>query len=134
VAEVKKKTTYRVVFERDEAGFWVVTAPEFPGCHTQGKSLGSARTRIREALGLFVGDAATATLEEVVRLPGGRTDVMALAERLRREEEEARRGLAVVQRERAKLLRRLEEAGVGRRDSAELLGLTAAGVQHVIGQ
>lgn len=54
--------TYTVDYERDEDGWWVASVREVPGCHTQGHSHPEARARIREALGLFVDDAATATL------------------------------------------------------------------------
>lgn len=133
MAEVMKKAkSYRVVFERDEAGYWVVSAPDVPGCATQGKSLASARSRIREALSLFVSNAATAQLSEEVRVPGIAQNVTALSESWRGVEENARRAVAAAQSERATLLKRLEKAGVGRRDSAELVGLSAQRVQQVI--
>lgn len=61
---------YKVIYDRDETGWWVVTVPSVPGCLTQGKTLDQARRRIREALSLYVGDrvARAAVLEEDVRL------------------------------------------------------------------
>ena len=60
-----RHTAYRVVFERDESGAWIVTVPSVRGCHTYGRSLHQTRTRIREALALWVDDAETAELEEI---------------------------------------------------------------------
>ncbi len=53
---------YRVVFERDESGYWIAAVPTVRGCHTYGRSPPAVRSRIREALGLFVPNAATVTL------------------------------------------------------------------------
>jgi predicted RNase H-like HicB family nuclease len=41
------------------------------GCHTYGRTIDQARDRIREALGLFVSNAETATIEDDVRMPAG---------------------------------------------------------------
>jgi hypothetical protein len=38
--------------------------PAVPGCHTQGATIDETRQRIREALALFVEDAADATFTE----------------------------------------------------------------------
>jgi len=61
--------TYRVRFERDQSRQWIVTVPSVKGCHTYGRTIEQARRRIREALGLFVDDAAQAELVDDVRLP-----------------------------------------------------------------
>lgn len=63
-------TTYTAVFERDATGWWYVTVPALAGCHTQGPTLDQARTRIREALALWLEttDDAVAVVEDV-RLP-----------------------------------------------------------------
>jgi len=42
------------VIERDEDGFYVATVPQFPGCHTQGRSSGEVVERIREAAELWL--------------------------------------------------------------------------------
>src|SRR5438094_181331 len=62
--------TYRVIYERDESGRWVASVSGVRGCHTQGRTIDQARRRIREALSLFVKDAAGVTLEDDIRLPG----------------------------------------------------------------
>ncbi len=43
-----------VLIERDEEGFLVATVPQFPGCHTQGRSLDEVMDRIREAAELWL--------------------------------------------------------------------------------
>ncbi|MCC6572205.1 MAG: type II toxin-antitoxin system HicB family antitoxin [Planctomycetes bacterium] len=44
--------TFNVIIERDEAGFFVGSVPELPGCHSQAKSLDKLMARIREAIEL----------------------------------------------------------------------------------
>lgn len=57
-------------FERDEDGWWVVHIEGVQGCHTQGRTIEQGEARIREALGLFIGNAAqTVELETKVELP-----------------------------------------------------------------
>src|SRR6266508_1170096 len=60
---------YTVVYERDESGAWNAHVPEVPGCHTYGRSIRQAARRIREALELWVDDAAQAELVPEIRLP-----------------------------------------------------------------
>jgi predicted RNase H-like HicB family nuclease len=43
---------FNVVIERDSEGYYVASAPELPGCHTQAKSLDTLMRRIREAIEL----------------------------------------------------------------------------------
>ena len=54
--------TYHVPYERDDTGWWVASIREVPGCHSQGPTIDEVRRRVREALGLFVDDAESATL------------------------------------------------------------------------
>lgn len=51
-----KTTTYQfpVVIEKDEDGFFVADCFELQGCHTQGKTLEEAITRIRDAIKLHL--------------------------------------------------------------------------------
>jgi antitoxin HicB len=62
---------YKVIYDRDETGWWVATIPSVPGCLTQGKTLEQARRRIREALLLYAEDrvARSAAFDEEVHLP-----------------------------------------------------------------
>jgi len=61
--------TYRVIYERDEEGWWVAEAPEAPGCHTQGSTIEQARERILDALSLYTDDGAEILLREEMRRP-----------------------------------------------------------------
>lgn len=45
---------FNVLVERDEDGWLVGSVVELPGCHTQAKTLGQLRKRIREAIELYV--------------------------------------------------------------------------------
>jgi predicted RNase H-like HicB family nuclease len=58
-------TTYHLAYDRDESGWWVASVREVPGCHTQGRTVDEARSRIRKALDLFVDDARTAWFIEM---------------------------------------------------------------------
>ena len=56
-----------VVIERDEEGIYVGSAPQLPGCYTQGRTLDELMERMKEAveLCLEVEGAPTQTLEFV---------------------------------------------------------------------
>jgi predicted RNase H-like HicB family nuclease len=47
------------VVERDETGWWIAQVKEAPAI-TRGRTIAEARRRIREALGLALGDGAAA--------------------------------------------------------------------------
>ena len=61
--------TYRVIYERDEDGWWVAEVAEVPGCHTQGSTIEQARLRILDALSLYSDDGAEILLREETRQP-----------------------------------------------------------------
>jgi len=115
--------SYRVVYELDESGHWIATVPRVKGCHTYGRSLSEARARVREALGLFVDDAAHAELSDLIRLPADmrRLVVSFRAARARAESERKQADAAV---------RRLAKR-VSRRDAAELLNISHQRVQQL---
>lgn len=46
--------SYTVLIEKGEDGFFVASVPAIPGCHTQGKTLDSVMSRIKEAIELCV--------------------------------------------------------------------------------
>lgn len=128
------RLSFKVVYERDEEGWWVASIPDVPGCHTQGKSLAQARKRIREALEIALDrpDAARAAqqavLEDDVRLPAEAARKLARsnAARLKVAEEEAKAQDAT--REAAFAL---TKKGLSLRDTAELLGLSHQRVQQI---
>ena len=127
------KKVYRVRYEKDESGWWIVTAPEVAGCRTQGRSLGEGRKRIREALALFIGEraAAKATFVDDVLLPDGTRSLVrkVAAERTRLEEVQAATMKATA--DAARLLTR--KAGLSVRDAAELLGVSHQRIQQLAG-
>jgi predicted RNase H-like HicB family nuclease len=43
---------FTVLIERDGVGWYMASVPEFPGCHTQARSLDKLMVRIREAISL----------------------------------------------------------------------------------
>jgi predicted RNase H-like HicB family nuclease len=44
------ETTFNVVVEKDEDGYYVASVVELPGCHTQARNLDQLNQRIREAV------------------------------------------------------------------------------------
>jgi predicted RNase H-like HicB family nuclease len=50
------KREFNVIIEQDEEGFFVATAPELKGCHTQARTLDALMKRIREAIELCLED------------------------------------------------------------------------------
>lgn len=43
-------STFKIFLEKDEDGFWVVSCPALPGCHSQGRTKKEAVSNIREAI------------------------------------------------------------------------------------
>lgn len=41
---------YNVIIEKDEDGYFVVSCPALPGCHSQGKTREEALENIKEAI------------------------------------------------------------------------------------
>lgn len=115
--------SYRVVYELDESGHWIATVPRVKGCHTYGRSLSEARARIREALGLFVEDAARARLADEIHLPA---DMRRLVVSFR-----AARGRAERERKHADAVARRLSERLSRRDAAELLNISHQRVQQL---
>jgi predicted RNase H-like HicB family nuclease len=123
MAEMTK--SYRVVYELDESAHWIATVPRVKGCHTYGRSLSEARSRVREALGLFVNDAARARLVDDVRLPADmRRLVVSFRVARERAEREWKQADAAARRLAARL---------SRRDAAELLNISHQRVQQLAG-
>lgn len=115
--------SYRVVYKLDESGHWIAEVPRVRGCHTYGRSLSEARSRIREALGLFVADAGRAQLIDDIRLPAAMrrlVDAYRLA-----------RGRAERERRQADAAARRLAGRLSRRDAAELLSLSHQRVQQI---
>jgi predicted RNase H-like HicB family nuclease len=125
-----RRASYRLIVERDESGAWIARVPGVRGCHTHGRTLEQARKRIREALGLWVNDADTAAFAEELRLPTKAQVAIDRSRRVRREAEHLGSVAQAVTREAARTL--VEEAHLGLRDAAELLGLPYQRVRQLV--
>lgn len=133
VARVKR---FRAVFTPEE-GWWTVTIPEVPGCHSAGRSLAEATRNIREAIATCVdvfGEAADeiardAEIERSIDLPPAAEKALGEAKRSR---EEAERQREKAQQATEQAARRLARAGLSLRDTGELLGLSHQRVKQLL--
>ncbi len=121
---------YRVVYERDEARWWVARIPAVPGCVTQGRTVAEARRRVRDALALFVRGAARARLVDEVRLPAPVRRALARLAAAERRVDEAR-ALAAQARVLAAKVLTSSPLRLSVRDAAEVLGLSHQRVQQL---
>lgn len=46
-----------IIIETDEDGVFIVSCPQFAGCHTYGRTIDEALARIREVIGLCLDDS-----------------------------------------------------------------------------
>jgi predicted RNase H-like HicB family nuclease len=120
--------TYRAVYEREPDRRWTVRIPSVPGCHSYGRTIAQARERIREALGLFVNDAAAAEIEDDVRLPKSIRRQVQAAKQLREKVTREEREMVVAQRKAVSAMRRLN---LGHRDAGQLLGVSFQRAQQL---
>lgn len=120
---------YTAIFERDESGAWLARIPAIRGCHTHGRTLEQARSRLREALGLWVDHPERAEIQENIRLP---VDLKAAIQRSRRTRERAERERANAQEQMRAAAEALVDEGVSLRDAGELLGLSHQRVQQLV--
>jgi predicted RNase H-like HicB family nuclease len=131
VAEMSGEyATYKVVYDRDESGWWLARVPSVPGCHTQGRTVDEARRRIREALGLFVDDAGKTRLVDAVRIPASAKQAVRRywSIRKRAAAEEKKASAAVRQAVRALHSSPLK---LSMRDAATVLGVSYQRVQQL---
>jgi predicted RNase H-like HicB family nuclease len=125
--------TYSVMFSRDEAGWWIAQLRGEPkGVHSNGRTIGDARRRLREALAAALDDdraAEEAEFDEHIALPMGAERARAVATVARkRAEAQAKEA----QERTAAAVRELSvRAGLSMRDIAELLGLSHQRVQQL---
>jgi predicted RNase H-like HicB family nuclease len=127
--KVAPLNTYEAIIARDESGAWIARIPEVPGCHTHGRTLEQARTRLREALGLWVDRADKVVIDERIRLE---PELREAVERSRRTRNRAERERVHAQRETQAAADALVENGVSLRDAGELLGLSHQRVQQLV--
>ena len=55
-----------ILIETDEDGSFIVSCPQFKGCHTYGKTIDEALSRIKEGIELFSEDEPLETLNTFV--------------------------------------------------------------------
>lgn len=112
---------YTAVIVRDDDGYWFVDFPDVPGCHTQGRTLQTARQRMRDALSLFVDDADSAEIVEDLRLPD---DALAAVRRTTELREQAAQVQQESQAAARAAVRSLLDAGLTLRDAGDVLGMS----------
>lgn len=121
--------TYTVSYERDEAGWWVASVGEVKGCRTQGRTIAQARSRIREALGLFVDDGPRVTFVERVKLAAEARRALARLEAARERAAREQENAQASTKDAVRILTRKLRLSV--RDAGELLGLSHQRVQQL---
>jgi predicted RNase H-like HicB family nuclease len=120
---------YTAVYEYGNDGWWTVSIREVRGVHTQGRSIAQARTRVREALGLFVDGAATAELVDDIRVGAGMLNAILKARRARQAADRHQKLATLASRAAAKKL----VAKMSVRDAGEVLGVSHQYVQQLAG-
>ena len=121
--------TYTVSYERDERGWWVASVLELRGCRTQGRTIAQARSRIREALGLFVDNSERAALVERVKLAADARRALARLEAARQRAAKEQQHAQASTRDAVRVLTGKLRLSV--RDAGELLGLSHQRVQQL---
>ena len=124
------KKKYTVTYERDEDGWWVAHVKGVKGCHTQGKNIAQARKRIRECLGLFIGNAADSViLVDEVTLP---PDARRILDQIRK----SMKMLDEVGKNHRELMRKFAEGvtrkGYSLQDAGELLDVSRQRVHQIL--
>lgn len=120
-------STYRIIIEMGDNGWWTVDVPDVPGAHTEAQTLARARRNAREVIALMLnlprGAEDTMELEERLALPD---DVGACIERARSLRAEAERVNEALRAASADALAMVEKQlpQIGIRDQAELLGVS----------
>jgi predicted RNase H-like HicB family nuclease len=129
VEAIKAKAKYVARFERDEDDWWVVHVDGVQGCHTQARTIQQGKERIREALSLFIGNAAyTVELEVKTVLPA---PVRKAVDRSLSGRERAEAAEAEAARATELAVKAMLALGLSTRDAGELLGLSRQRVHQL---
>ena len=123
--------SYSVTYERGEDGYWTASVKEVAGCHTQGRSLEQAQSRIREALSLFVEDAESAELVSFYKLPKDVGSALRRAVSIRRKAEALESAAA---KQLTEVVAQLRANNVSVRDASAMLGLSHQRIQQIAHQ
>lgn len=122
-------TKYTAVYELGDDRWWTVRIKEISGVHSQGRSVDQARSRVREALSLFVDDADKAELVDEIKVPRDLKKVLDSTSVARRQAIRAQQRVSRLSALAAKKL-------IGRmsyRDAGHVLGLSHQRVQQLAG-
>ena len=120
---------YTAIYQYGDDGWWTVSIKEVRGVHTQGRSIAQARTRVREALGLFIDGAETAELVDDIRVSAGMLNAIRKARRARQAADRHQKLATLASRAAAKKL----VAKMSVRDAGEVLGVSHQYVQQLAG-
>jgi predicted RNase H-like HicB family nuclease len=120
---------YVAVYKRDpESDAWLVGIKGIPGCHTYGRTLRQAETRIREALALWL-DREPEGLEITPQWPA---EVATLATEVSQARYAAAKSAQTAGVATAEAARKLDRMGLSRRDTADVLGISHQRVQQLL--
>ena len=120
---------YVAMFERDRhSDAWLVHIDGIEACHTYGRTLRQAESRIREALGAWL-DRDPAEVQITARWPAELTRLADQVSEARQHANQASRDAAA---KTARAVRRLERMGLSRRDAADVLGMSHQRVQQLL--
>lgn len=133
---------FRANVERDESGNWVAAVPELRGVHTHARTLTSLRIHLKDAIALWLEverldagehdphvDRNHVVVDLQVKLP---TAVRRATDSALRRRDRARSAEAEAAAATRDAARALAEAGLSRRDAAELLGLSHQRVDQLL--
>jgi predicted RNase H-like HicB family nuclease len=134
--------TYRAEVERDEAGNWLATVPMLRGVHTHARTLANVRRYLQDAIALWLEverrdmgepdphfDRDEIVVELDVKLPARVRQATDTAVRRRARARDAEVEAAAATQDAA---RALVEAGLSRRDTAVLLGLSHQRIDQLL--
>ena len=120
---------YVAVYKRDpESDAWLVGIKGIPGCHTYGRTLRQAETRIREALALWL-DREPEGLEITPQWPA---EVATLATEVSQARHAAAKSAQSAGAATVAAAKKLDLLGLSRRDTADVLGISHQRVQQLL--
>ena len=126
---MSRTKNYVAVLERDrESDAWLVHIKGIEACHTYGRTLRQAESRIREALGAWLDREP----DELVITPEWPTELMRLASEVSQTRNTAEKASHEAAAKTARAARRLERMGLSRRDTADVLGISHQRVQQLL--